>query len=63
MKNMGSIISSHNKQVLQPHKESHGCNYWEKENSPLESKCLTPNIIYKTQISNNTNIVCTTRGD
>ena len=26
MKNMGSIISSHNKQVLQTHNENYGCN-------------------------------------
>ena len=46
VKNMGSIISSHNKQVLQLQK---------KENYPLNNKCLTPNIIYEAKISNNTN--------
>ena len=56
MKNMGSIISSHNKQVLQPHNENyrlHNCR--KKENFPLDNKCRTPNIIYEAQISNNTN--------
>ena len=55
MKNMGSIISSHNKQVLQPHNENYRCNYRKKENFLLDNKCLTPNIIYEVQISNNTN--------
>ena len=27
----------------------------EKKNCPLDNKCLTPNIIYEAQISNNTN--------
>ena len=52
MKNMGSIISSHNKQVLQPRNQNYGCNCRKKENCPLDNKCLTPNIIYEAQISN-----------
>ena len=55
MKNMDSIISSHNKQVLQPHNKNYGCNCRKKENFPLDNKCLTPNIIYKAQITNKTN--------
>ena len=55
IKNMGSIISSHNKQVLQPHNENYGCNCRIKEKCPLDNKCFTPNIIYEAQISNNTN--------
>ena len=54
MKKMGSIIFSHNKQVLQPRNESYGCNCRKKENCPLGNKCLTPNNIYEAQISNNT---------
>ena len=55
MKNMGSIIFSHNKQVLQPRNESYGCNCRKKENCPLGNKCLTLNNICEAQISNNTN--------
>ena len=54
MKNMGSIIFSNNKQALQPRNENYGCNC-RKKNCPLDNKCLTPNIIYEAQISNNTN--------
>ena len=52
---MGSIISSHNQQVLQPRNGNYGCNFRKKENCPLDKKCLTPNIIYEAQITNNTN--------
>ena len=55
MKNMGSIISSHNKQILQPSQEKFGCNCRNKTDCPLDNKCLTPNIVYEAQITNNTN--------
>ena len=54
MKKMGSIISSHNKQVLQIQNENHGCNSRKKENCLLDKECLTPNIIHEVQIGNNT---------
>ena len=52
MKNMGSIISPHIKQVLQPRNKNYGCNCRKKENCPLDKKCLTSNIVYEAQISN-----------
>ena len=52
---MGSIISSHNEQVLQPRSENYGCNCRKKENCPLDNKFLTLSIIFEAQISNNTN--------
>ena len=55
MKDMGSMISSHNKQVLQPRIENYGCNCRKKESRPLNNKYLTPSIIYQAQITNNTN--------
>ena len=55
MKNMGSITSSHSKQVLQPRKKDYGCNCRKKKHCPLDNKYLMPNIIYEAQISNNTN--------
>ena len=55
MKNIGYIIPFHNKQVLQPRDENYECNFRKKESCPLENKCLRPNIIYKAQITNNTN--------
>ena len=53
MKNMGSIITSHNKQVLKPRNENCGYNCM-KKNCPLDNKCLTPNIIYEAQITKKT---------
>ena len=55
MKNMGSIISSHNKQILQRSQEKLGCSCRNTADCPLDGKCLTPNIIYEAQITNNTN--------
>ena len=52
MKNMGSIISSHNKQVLQACNENCECNCRKKEHCSLDNKCLTPNIIQEAQITN-----------
>ena len=49
MKNMGSVISSQNKQVL------HVFLCRKKESCPLDNKCLTPNMIYLAQTTNNTN--------
>ena len=55
MENMGSIISSHNKQVLQFRNENYGSNCRKNESCSLDNKCLTPIIIYYAQITNNTN--------
>ena len=43
MKNMGSIRSSHSKQVLQPRKQNYGCNCKKKENCLLDKKYLISN--------------------
>ena len=53
MKNMGLIISFHNRQVLQARNENYGCNCRKKESCPLDNKYLTPRIIYKAHITNN----------
>ncbi|XP_065070331.1 uncharacterized protein LOC135695263 [Rhopilema esculentum] len=53
MKNIGSIISSHNKSVLNPKsKEEYGCNCKNKDDCPLGNECLTPNLIYEATVSN-----------
>lgn len=54
MKNMGSVILSHNKQVLNPNKEYFGCNHKIKDECPLGNKCLTPNTVYEAKFSNET---------
>ena len=56
MKNMGSIISSHKKQILQASQEKFECNCRNRTDCPLDNKCLTPNTVYEGQITNNTNV-------
>ena len=41
MKNINSVISSRNKNILNPRITSFGCNCWEKESCPLNGECLT----------------------
>ena len=52
---MGSIKTSHNKQVLQHRNEIIDATKGKKERCRLDNKCLTPNIIFKAQITSNTN--------
>ena len=46
MRNMNSIISAHNRSILNPPKTNCGCNCRDDTNFPLENQCLTPNIVY-----------------
>ena len=45
MNNISSILSSHNKNILNPKQISFGCNCRNKDNCPFDGECLTPNII------------------
>ena len=48
---MISVINNHNLKVLNNTAEiEESCNCRNKNNCPLDGKCLTPNIIYKAQI-------------
>ena len=51
--NMGSIISSHNKHILSSNSTEYGCNCNNREECPLENKCLTPRIVYRADVTNN----------
>lgn len=58
MKNMKSIIQSHNTRTI--HKETKpvqdfGCNCRTKESCPLDGKCLTPAAIYKAEATSTDN--------
>ena len=53
MKNVGSIISSHNQGILHPPSNNYGCNCEDTNTCPLDGKCLTPEIVYKANVSNN----------
>ena len=54
MRNIGSVILLHNKQVLNPNKEYFRCNHKIKDECPLDNKCLTPNTVYEAKFSNET---------
>ena len=47
MNNISSIISGHNKNLLNPNVTQYGCNCRIREDCPLQNQCLTPNIIYR----------------
>lgn len=51
---MGSIISAHNRQILCSVKENYGCNCKVKTDCPMQNKFLTPKVVYKTKVTNNT---------
>ena len=53
MRSMSSIISAHNCSTLNPPKPSFGCNCRNRSICPLQSKCVTPNIVYEADITNN----------
>ena len=52
-RNMKSIISSHNKQILTPKNKQVVCNYKIKNSFPLDNKCLTSQLIYQADATNN----------
>ena len=52
MTNIAAIISSHNKQALKPKIESYGCNCRDRDGCPMENQCLTPQIVYRANVSN-----------
>ena len=50
---MGSIISSHNKNILNSNNNEYRCNYNNRDECPLENECLTPRIVYRVDVTNN----------
>ena len=53
MRNISSIIASHNKSILRPKAKEYGCNCRNKESCPLQNQCLTPKVIYEATVVNN----------
>ena len=49
--NIGCIISSHNKHILNSNCTEYGCNCGNRGECPLENKCLTPRIVYRTDVT------------
>ena len=58
MRNMESVISSHNKQILNTRKKYFGCSCRVRNECPLDKKCLTPSIVYGAKVSHETNNEC-----
>ena len=50
---MGSIISSHNKHILDSNSTEYGCNCKNRNECPLENEYLTPRIVYRVDVTNN----------
>ena len=55
MRNINSIISLHNKNILNPKQKNFGYNCSVQSECPLNGKCLTPRIIYRADVTNLTN--------
>ena len=55
MPNMQSIINSHNRKLLENHNpaQDKGCNCRQKDNCPLDGKCLTESVIYEANVQTN----------
>ena len=51
MSSISSIISGHNKNLLNPNVTQYGCNCQIREDCPLQNQCLTPNIIYRADVN------------
>ena len=50
---MRSIISLHNKHILNSNSTENGCNCNKRDQCPLENKCLTPRTVYRADVTNN----------
>ena len=53
MRNISSIIASHNKCILRLKATEYGCNCRNTESCPLLNQCLTPKVIYEATVVNN----------
>ena len=52
MKNIGYVISAHNRNILSSVIQSYGCNCRVKSICPRNGECLTPKVIYRAHGSN-----------
>ena len=55
LRNLSSIISSHNGNILSPKQKSFGCNHRLKNECPLNGECQTPSVIYRADMINGSN--------
>ena len=55
LRNISSIISSHNLNILSPKEQSFGSNFRVKNECSLNGECQTPSVIYRADVVNNSN--------
>ena len=53
LKNMGSVLSRHNKKIQSRKEDQYGCNRRKKAECPLDNNCLTLRIIYQSDVLTN----------
>ena len=56
MNNISSIISGHNKNLLNPNVTQYGCNCRIRKDCLIQNQCLAPNIIYRADVHCEANI-------
>ena len=52
-KNMASLITTHNRSILNPNDQVYGCNWMVKNDCPLHHQWLTAGIIYQATVISN----------
>lgn len=56
MDNITPVISSHNKNILNPVLNAeYICNCRSKESCPLQNKCMTPKTVYRADVKDTKN--------
>ena len=55
MGNVASVLSGHNRNILNSKISEFGCNGRSKTNCPLDKKCLNSKIVYQADVRNDTN--------
>ena len=52
---IGSIISAHNWDILNPFVNTYGCNCRARSSCSLNGECVTPKVIYRANVSSDAN--------
>ena len=56
LRNNGSGISSHNRNILSTKQQSFGCNCGVKNECPLNGECQTPSVMYRADVVSDSNV-------
>ena len=55
LRNISSILSSHNRNISSPKQQPFGCNCKVKNEFPLNGQCQTPSVIYSADVVDDSN--------